>query len=115
MEGGGTSFRCDIGLLQAGCDQGFGSIEEQLAAYHLLLKQPENLPDPHLSLNAAGLAAGDLHAAAEDAAVGRHRAVRDRLGVERHDLGGDHTPMLSQPDRLGEALLAETTIDSDRA
>jgi hypothetical protein len=40
---------------------------------------------------------------------GRLRAVRERLGVEPHDLGGDHTPMLSQPDRLAEVLLAETS------
>ncbi len=44
------------------------------------------------------------------------RAVRERLGVMPHDLGGDHTPMLSQPARLAEVLLAETSaINSDRA
>ena len=37
------------------------------------------------------------------------RAVRDRLGVEPHDLGGDHAPMLSQPARLAKVLLAETS------
>ena len=36
------------------------------------------------------------------------RAVRERLGVEPHVLEGDHTPMLSQPDRLAKLLLAET-------
>jgi len=36
------------------------------------------------------------------------RAVRERLGVTPHDLGGDHAPMLSQPARLAEVLLAET-------
>ena len=35
------------------------------------------------------------------------RAVRDRLGVEPHDLGGDHAPMLSQPARLAQVLLAQ--------
>lgn len=33
------------------------------------------------------------------------RAVRERMGVEPVDLGGDHAPMLSQPDRLAEVLL----------
>jgi pimeloyl-ACP methyl ester carboxylesterase len=36
------------------------------------------------------------------------RAVRERLDVEPHVLDGDHTPMLSQPARLAELLLAET-------
>ena len=36
------------------------------------------------------------------------RAVRERLGVEPSVLDGDHTPMLSQPDRLAKLLLAET-------
>lgn len=34
------------------------------------------------------------------------RAVRERLAVEPHYLGGDHTPMLSQPARLANVLLA---------
>lgn len=33
-------------------------------------------------------------------------AVRERLGVPPHVLDGDHAPMLSQPARLGELLLA---------
>lgn len=33
-------------------------------------------------------------------------AVRERLGVEPTELPGDHTPMLSRPERLAEALLA---------
>lgn len=33
-------------------------------------------------------------------------AVRERLGVEPVELAGDHTPMLSRPERLAEALLA---------
>jgi pimeloyl-ACP methyl ester carboxylesterase len=33
------------------------------------------------------------------------RAVRERLEVEPHVLDSDHTPMLSQPDRLAELLL----------
>jgi pimeloyl-ACP methyl ester carboxylesterase len=36
------------------------------------------------------------------------RVVRERLGVEPTVLDGDHTPMLSQPDRFAELLLAET-------
>ena len=36
------------------------------------------------------------------------RAVRERLGVTPHDLGGDHAPMLSQPARLAKLLLSET-------
>jgi pimeloyl-ACP methyl ester carboxylesterase len=34
-------------------------------------------------------------------------AVRERLGVEPNVLEGDHTPMMSKPDRLAELLLAE--------
>lgn len=34
------------------------------------------------------------------------RAVRERLGVEPKVIDGDHAPMLSQPDRLAELLLA---------
>jgi pimeloyl-ACP methyl ester carboxylesterase len=37
------------------------------------------------------------------------RVVRDRLGVEPRVLDGDHTPMLSQPDRLAKLLLTETS------
>lgn len=37
------------------------------------------------------------------------RAVRERLGARPCDLGGDHAPMLSQPARLAEVLLAETS------
>ncbi len=36
------------------------------------------------------------------------RAVRERLGVEPQELDGDHAPMLSQPARLAELLLAAT-------
>jgi hypothetical protein len=36
------------------------------------------------------------------------QAVRDRLGVTPHTLDGDHTPMLSQPDRLADLLLHAT-------
>ena len=35
-----------------------------------------------------------------------HRAVSERLGVEPTVLNGDHAPMLSQPDRLAELVLA---------
>lgn len=35
--------------------------------------------------------------------------VRERLGVEPMPLAGDHTPMLSQPERLAELLLAGVT------
>lgn len=34
------------------------------------------------------------------------RAARERLGVEPTPLDGDHAPMLSQPDKLAELLLA---------
>lgn len=37
-------------------------------------------------------------------------AVRERLGVEPRLLEGDHTPMLSQPDRLAELLLAGAPV-----
>jgi pimeloyl-ACP methyl ester carboxylesterase len=33
------------------------------------------------------------------------RAIRERLGIEPRLLPGDHTPMLSKPDRLAELLL----------
>ena len=36
------------------------------------------------------------------------RVVRERLGVNPHELDGDHTPMLSQPARLAELLLDAT-------
>jgi pimeloyl-ACP methyl ester carboxylesterase len=40
------------------------------------------------------------------------RAVRERLGVEPYVLDSDHAPMLSQPERLAELLLAETSVET---
>ena len=37
------------------------------------------------------------------------RAVRERLGVTPLDLGGDHAPILSQPDRVAEVILGSAS------